>query len=90
MAAGESSTAAQTSEVLERLAEREKELAKMEELVRSLDDEVKRERERTKDAKKQVFNEIAIQGTPQMAADQEAISLSGVYSYYSACDLPLF
>ena len=27
------------------------------------------------------FNKIAIQGTPQMAVDKEAISLSRVYSY---------
>ena len=36
------------------------------------------------------FNKIAIQGTPQMAVDKEAISLSRVYSYYSMCNLPLF
>ena len=29
------------------------------------------------------FNKIAIQGTPQMAADNEAISLSRVHSDYS-------
>ena len=34
------------------------------------------------------FNKIAIQGTPQMAVDKEAISLSRVYSY-SKCNLPL-
>ena len=36
------------------------------------------------------FNKIAIQGTPHMAVDKEAISLSRVYSYYSKCSLPLF
>ena len=36
------------------------------------------------------FNNIAIQGTPQMAAEKEAIGLSRVYSYYYTCDLPLF
>ena len=36
------------------------------------------------------FNKIAIQGTPQMAVDKEAICLSGVYSYYYKCNLPLF
>ena len=36
------------------------------------------------------FNKIAIQLTPQMAVDKEAISLiSSVYSYYSKCNLPL-
>ena len=42
---------------------------------------------------KTIFNKIykiAVHGTPQMAADKEAITLSGVYSYYSTCDLPLF
>ena len=29
------------------------------------------------------FNKIAIQGTPQMAAEKEAINLSRVYSMYS-------
>ena len=33
------------------------------------------------------FNNIAIQGTPQMAADKEATSLSRVHSYYSTCNL---
>ena len=33
------------------------------------------------------FNKIAIQGTPQMAIDEEAISLSRVYSYDSKCTL---
>ena len=36
------------------------------------------------------FNKIAIKGTPQMAVEKEAISLSKVYSYYSKCNLPLF
>ena len=36
------------------------------------------------------FNKIAIQGSPQMAVDKEAIRLSRVYSYYSECYLPLF
>ena len=37
------------------------------------------------------FNKIAIQGTPQMAVDKEAIiCLSRVYSYYSKCNFPLF
>ena len=36
------------------------------------------------------FNNIAIQGTPQMAVDEEAISLSRVHSYYSKCNLPNF
>ena len=31
------------------------------------------------------FNKIAIQGTPQMAADKGTISLSRFYSYYSVC-----
>ena len=36
------------------------------------------------------FNKIAIQGTPQMAVDKEAIiCLSRVYSYYFKCNLPL-
>ena len=35
-------------------------------------------------------NKIAIQGTHQMAADKEAISLSRVYSYYSKCNRHLF
>ena len=35
------------------------------------------------------FNKIAIQGTPQMAADNDAISLSRVNLYYSKCNLPL-
>ena len=34
------------------------------------------------------FNKIAIQGTPQMAVDKEAISLSRVYSYDSKCTCP--
>ena len=41
------------------------------------------------------FNKIAIQGTPQMAVDKEAISLSRVYLYdskytcpYSMCNPP--
>ena len=41
------------------------------------------------------FNKIAIQGTPQMAVDKEAIRLSRVYSYdykciwhYSMCNPP--
>ena len=34
------------------------------------------------------FNKIAIQGTPQMAVDKEAISLSRVYSYYSKYTCP--
>ena len=54
MASGESSIVVQNSEVLEKLAEREKELARVEELVRSLDEEVKRERETAKESKKQV------------------------------------
>ena len=29
-----------------------------------------------------IFNQIAIQGTPQMAADNEAISLSRIHSSY--------
>ena len=33
------------------------------------------------------FNTIVIQGTPQMAADKEAISLSRVHSYYPKCNL---
>ena len=37
------------------------------------------------------FNNIAIQGTPQMAVDKEAlICLSRVYSYYFKCNFPLF
>ena len=37
------------------------------------------------------FNKIAIQGTPQMAVDKEAlICLSRVYSYYFKCNVPLF
>ena len=36
------------------------------------------------------FNKIAIQGTPQMAVDKEAICLSRVYSYYPKCNFPLF
>ena len=35
------------------------------------------------------FNNIAIQGTPQMAVDKEAICLSRVYSYYPKCNFPL-
>ena len=31
------------------------------------------------------FNKIAIQGTPEMAVDKEAISFSKVYSYDSKC-----
>ena len=34
------------------------------------------------------FNKIAIQGTPQMAVDKEAISLSRVCSYDSKCTCP--
>ena len=36
------------------------------------------------------FNKIAIQGTPQMAVDKEAICLSRVYSNYYKCNLLLF
>ena len=36
------------------------------------------------------FNKSAIQGTPQMAVDKEAICLSRVYSYYPKCNFPLF
>ena len=37
------------------------------------------------------FNKIAIQGTPPMAVDKEAlICLSRVYSYYFKCNFPLF
>ena len=37
------------------------------------------------------FNKIAIQGTPQMAVDKEAlICLSRVYSYHFKCNFPLF
>ena len=37
------------------------------------------------------FNKIAIQGTPQMAVDKDAlICLSRVYSYYFKCNFPLF
>ena len=36
------------------------------------------------------FNKIATQGTPQMAVDKEANSLSRVYSYYSKFNLRLF
>ena len=36
------------------------------------------------------FNNIAIQGTPQMTAHKEAISLSRVHSCYSYYNLPLF
>ena len=37
------------------------------------------------------FNKIAIQGTPQMAVDKEAIiCLSRVHSYYCKCIFPLF
>ena len=37
------------------------------------------------------FNKIAIQGTPQMAVDKEAlICLSRVYSYYFKYNFPLF
>ena len=36
------------------------------------------------------FSKIAIQGTPQMAVDKEAICLSRVYSYYPKCNFPLF
>ena len=37
------------------------------------------------------FNKIAIQGTPQMTVDKEAIlCLLRVYSYYFKCNLPLF
>ena len=38
---------------------------------------------------KQDFNKIAIQGTPQMAVDKEAICLSRVYSYYPKYNFPL-
>ena len=34
-----------------------------------------------------IFNNIAIQGTPQMAIEKKAISLSILYSYYSKCNL---
>ena len=38
-----------------------------------------------------IFSKIAIQGTPQMAVDKEAIiCLSRVYSYYFKCNFPLF
>ena len=38
-----------------------------------------------------IFNKIAIQGTPQMAVDKEAlICLSRFYSYYFKCNFPLF
>ena len=36
------------------------------------------------------FNTIVIQGTPQMAADKEAISLSRVHSCYPNCNLSIF
>ena len=36
------------------------------------------------------FNKIATQGTPQMAAEKEAISLSRVHTYYSTNNLPIF
>ena len=36
------------------------------------------------------FNKIATQGAPQMAVDEEANSLSRVYSYYSKFNLRLF
>ena len=36
------------------------------------------------------LNKIAIQGTPQMVVNKEAICLSRVYSYYYKCNLPLF
>ena len=36
------------------------------------------------------FNKIAIQGSPHMAVDKKANSLSRVYSYYPKCNLPLF
>ena len=42
----------------------------------------------TKWNRKERFNKIAIQGTPQMAVDKEAICLSRVYSYYYKCNLP--
>ena len=35
------------------------------------------------------LNKIAIQGTHQMAADKEAISVSRVYSHYSTCKTAL-
>ena len=35
------------------------------------------------------FNNIVIEGTPQTAADKEAISLSRVKSYHSKCNPPL-
>ena len=34
------------------------------------------------------FNKIAIQGTPQMTADKEGISVSSMYSYHSKCNRP--
>ena len=37
-----------------------------------------------------IFNMFASQGTPQMAVDNDAISLSRVDSYKSKCNLPLF
>ena len=37
-----------------------------------------------------IFNKIAIQRTPQIAVEKEAISLSRVYSYYSKYIIPLF
>ena len=37
-----------------------------------------------------IQDKIAIQGTPQMAVDKEAICLSRVYSYYPKCNFPLF
>ena len=36
------------------------------------------------------LNNIAIQGTPQMAVDKEAICVPRVYSYYFKCNFPLF
>ena len=37
-----------------------------------------------------LINKNAIQGTPHMSVDKEAVTLSRVYSYYSMCNLPLF
>ena len=37
------------------------------------------------------FNKIAIQGTPQMAVDMEAIAYrESTHEYYSKCNLPLY
>ena len=64
----------QNSEVMERLAEREKELAQVEELVRSLDEEVKRERESAKDSKKQVSG-----GRQPRRENEGGVGVIGVY-----------